>query len=101
MTPNGAKTKTPPPNSQYSTFISVLARGLVRTRAAAGGRGEVTLVVQVRLTEQAVEDTLVGHRVVQLGDLGVVQVEGRSLGADPRDGLEVVPRRRAGGGPLQ
>src|SRR5882757_1415914 len=34
-------------------------------------------------------------------DLGVVQVEGGGLGADPRQRVEVVPRRRAGGRPLQ
>ena len=35
------------------------------------------------------------------GRLGVVQVEGGALGADPRQRGEVVPRRRARGGPLQ
>src|SRR3954452_12621098 len=36
-----------------------------------------------------------------LRGLGVVEVERRGLGADPRDRGEVVPRRRAGGGPLE
>src|SRR5690242_15023217 len=34
-------------------------------------------------------------------DLRVVQVERRGFGADARQGDEVVPRRRARGGPLQ
>ena len=35
------------------------------------------------------------------GDVRIVEVECRPLGADPRDGHEVVPRRRAGRRPLQ
>ena len=44
-----------------------------------------------------------GRVLVELDrrDLRVVQVERRRLGADPRDGDEVVPRRRAAGGPLE
>src|SRR6201996_374107 len=34
-------------------------------------------------------------------DVGVVRLERRPLGADPRDPVEVVPRRRAGRRPLQ
>ena len=36
-----------------------------------------------------------------LGQFRVVRLERRPLGADPRHDGEVVPRRRAGGGPLQ
>src|SRR3954453_21257339 len=45
---------------------------------------------------------LAGVRLVfELGDLGVVEVEGGGFGADTGQGEEVVAGRRAGGGPLQ
>src|SRR5690606_11631612 len=43
----------------------------------------------------------VGFLAQPLHQVRVVQLEGRALGADPRQLGEVVPRRRAGGGPLQ
>ena len=57
-----------------------------RTGAAAGPGGEVTFAVQVRLAEQAVQHgpcRRSGRPAA--ADLGVVQVERRPLGADPRD----------------
>src|SRR5215213_10814134 len=39
--------------------------------------------------------------VLRQRDLRMVQVEGRRLGPNTRNRGEVVPRRRAGGGPLQ
>src|SRR5690625_1384899 len=41
------------------------------------------------------------EHVVLRRDLRMVQVEGRPLGADARQRVEVVPRRRAGGGPFE
>ena len=45
--------------------------------------------------------TLGVHRGRPAAVCRVVQVERGALGADPRDAVEVVPRRRAGGRPLQ
>src|SRR6476659_1145653 len=108
MTPIGAKKKNPAPNSQLSTFTSALlavhvtpATGhTVATATSAAGRAH-TVAVEVGLAVQVVEHPLVGGGRVIAGDLRVVQVEGRTLRADPRDAHEVVPRRRAGGRPLQ
>src|SRR6476646_3212846 len=104
----GAKKKNPAPNSQLSTFTSALlavralaAVGDAVTAAGTAGRRADSVAVEVGLAVQVVEHTLVGGRRVVLRHLGVVQVEGRTLGPDARDGDEVVPRRRARGRPLQ
>src|SRR6476646_8354144 len=107
MIPTGAKKNAPAPNSQLSTFTSasLVLPVLVGGHAVAGphpaGRRPRALGAQVRLAVEVVQDRLVGCRLVELGDGGVVQVERGTLGADPRDAREVVPRRRAGGGPLE
>src|SRR5260370_31693797 len=42
-----------------------------------------------------------GRAIAAGPDMRIVQVEGRALRPDPRYGGEIVPRRRAGRGPLQ
>src|SRR3954447_2600893 len=105
MMPTGAKKNAPAPNSQLSTFTSASLTRLAGRHPLAAARTAVhragALVLHVRLAVQVVQDRLVGRRLVPLGDLRVVQVEGWPLGPDPRDRREVVPRGRAGGGPLQ
>src|SRR4051812_2180151 len=110
MTPTGAKKNAPAPNSQLSTFTSaslalrVLVGGhaVTRTRTCRGtGRRPSALLIQVGLAVEVVQNGLVGGRLVAACDVGVVQVERRPLGPDPRDAGEVVPRGRAGRRPLQ
>src|SRR5665811_1541311 len=77
-----------------------------RLRIVVGSRSSsalrtVTLAVKVRRAQEGVQNVLVGHRSVIYDALRVVQVEGRTLGADPWDRLKVVSRRWAGRSPLQ
>src|SRR5699024_3387556 len=58
-------------------------------------------LVILRSSTARLADARVKTDLVHRGDLGVVQVEGRTLRADPRQLVEVVARRRAGGRPLQ
>src|SRR4051812_48661015 len=85
---SGAKKNAPAAKSVVSTFtsrLSVLGPAGVQLGTAADPAGQA---------------------VVRRGDagrrsLGVVEVEGGALGADPRQREEVVPRRRAGRRPLE
>src|ERR1017187_497885 len=85
-----------PRNSQPSTFMPLplsLSARPVSAQQVWDGAADSSL---------ADPDGMVIGRTSAAGfHLGMVQVEGRALGPDPRDGREVVPRRRAGGRPLQ
>src|SRR5690349_7884239 len=76
-----AKKMPQPRNSQPSTFIwaNLLSR--------LDGRGRDLLLDSVRGTAPL--------------DVRVVRLERGPLGPDPRDPVEVMPRRRAGGRPLE
>src|ERR1022692_4002413 len=85
-----------PRNSQPSTFMPLplsLSARPVSAQQVWDGAADSSL---------ADPDGMVIGRTSAAGvHRGMVQVEGRALGPDPRDGGEVVPRRRTGGRPLQ
>src|SRR5215813_10272145 len=87
MTSMTAKNAAQPTNSHPSTFMRYLCPAgswASRRRACRGSLG-----------------CLNGLTGAPRPDLRVVQIERRALGPDARDGSEVMPRRRAGRGPLQ
>ena len=76
-------------SSVDSTVSSARSRSISSRPSTSGASAGVALTLGV----------VVGQ--LEQRDLRVVQVEGRRLGADPRQRVEVVPRRRAAGGPLE
>ena len=92
----------------YVHLLELLERA-TRSATGAGGwrlsrtgaRRPLGSLLPLGAAQEGVHRARVGGGGVQGGDLGVVQVERRALGADPRDRVEVVPRRRAGRRPLQ
>src|SRR5262245_55420661 len=86
MTSMTAKNAAQPTNSHPSTFMSYPcpAGSWAPVRARPGSPGRLN-----------------GLTVPPGPDLRVVQIERGTLGPDARDRREVVPRRRAGCGPLQ
>src|SRR5438132_11050352 len=102
------KKNTPAPNSVVSTFTSQPSQSpsrwrWTRSRAVALPRAVRGAGVGVELGAPAHpgEHAVVGRSDTRRSRLGVMQVEGGTLGADPRQGQEVVARRRARRGPLQ
>src|SRR3954471_9504621 len=106
MIASGMKKNTPEPKSVVSVFTAVPSQGrrvvrvLPRRVAAPGGAASAPalLVVQLRAPADPRAERVVGRRDARRGGLGVVQVEGGALRADPRQRQEVVPRGRARGG---
>src|SRR3954453_14598958 len=87
---SGTKKNAPAPNSQVSTFTSLQSSlNGVPTRSSA-------LVVRLHVrAAQGLVGQPVRRHLRRRRHLGVMQVEGRPLGPDPRHRGEVVPRRRA------